>query len=295
MNPLSGNCELMNNPATANPEADYTALVEEARGIRLAVAEALYSIPTGGHYGGCFSVVEILLGLYRLAMRVEPAQPQSPDRDRLILSKGHSALTLYAVLRQIGYFSADLREYADFAARLEGHPDMLALPGIDFSTGSLGQGLSVGAGMALALRKTRIPVWVILGDGECQEGQIWEAAMFASVYHLDNLCVVVDSNGFQECGWSLVDTTSSPEPVPEMAAKWMAFGWNVISCDGHLFSDLARSFSLVRSFAGKPSVILAKTKKGNGASYVEERPHRFHCTAVSHAEHETIVRQIHPR
>jgi transketolase len=285
--------ELMNDPSASASEMDDCApLIHEARAIRLAVADALYAIPTGGHYGGCFSVVEILLGLYRLAMRIEPAEPENPRRDRLILSKGHSALTLYAVLRQLGYFSSDLRQYADFASRLEGHPDMLTLPGIDFSTGSLGQGLSVGAGMALALRKNATPVWVVLGDGECQEGQIWEAAMLASVYQLDNLCVVVDCNGFQECGWAFVDTTSSPEPVPEMAAKWTAFGWNVVSCNGHLFPQLARSFSLTKSFKGKPSVILAKTRKGKGAAYVEEQAPRFHCTSVSPAEHDIIIRQI---
>jgi transketolase len=145
----------------------YAALVREARAIRLSVAEVLKSISSGGHYGGCLSVVEILLGLYR--------------------SKGHSTVTLYVVLRQLGYFSTDLHEYAGFNSQLEGHPDMLSVNGIDFSTGSLGQSLCVGMRMALALGSTGTPVWVVLGDGECQEGQIWEAAMLASVYSIELL------------------------------------------------------------------------------------------------------------
>jgi transketolase len=283
----------MNDPsADASEIGDCTLLIHEARAIRLAIADALYAIPTGGHYGGCFSVVEILLGLYRLGMRVVPTKRHDPGRDRLILSKGHSALALYAVLQQLGYLCADLRKYADFTSKLEGHPDMLMMPEIDFSTGSLGQGLSVGAGMALGLKKNAIPVWVILGDGECQEGQIWEAAMLASVYQLDNLRVVVDCNGFQECGWAFARTAPSSEPVPKMAAKWAAFGWNVISCNGHSFPELARSFSLMNSNAGRPSVVLAETIKGKGAVYVEERAPRFHCTAVTSPEHEIIIRQL---
>ena len=268
------------------------ALADEARNIRLDIAEALHGISAGGHYGGCFSVVEILLALYRLALEVRPAEPDYPDRSRLILSKGHAALTLYAILHRLGFFAADLKSYASSASALEGHPDMISLPGIDFSTGSLGQGLSVAAGMALALQPRGIPVWAVLGDGECQEGQVWEAAMFASLYRLSNLRVVVDCNGFQECGWNFARPGPAIAPVPGMAAKWSSFGWKVIACDGHSFAELAHSFSTAAATDAQPAVILARTVKGKGASLIEEKPIRFHCTAVSREEHELIVTQL---
>lgn len=264
-------------------------LPEEAALLRRDIVEALYRTG-GGHYGGSLSVIDVLLTLYRRQLRVDPAKPRDPGRDRLILSKGHAAIALYATLRRLGYFTDPLTDYAQFGSPLEGHPDMTRLPGVDFSSGSLGQGLSVGIGAALAVQATDQQVWVVLGDGECQEGQIWEAAMLAAQLQLGNLHVVVDHNRFQEWGWRRPATGAQPPPIDQLADKWRAFGWRVLEVDGHDFDALERSLGAACS-AG-PSVVIAHTIKGKGVALIEADPMRFHCDAVTAAEHAAIVRSL---
>ncbi|MBW7565234.1 transketolase [Chromobacterium subtsugae] len=270
---------------------DGLTLAAEAKALRLDIIRALHAVG-GGHYGGSLSCIDLLLVLYRRCLRVAPAAPGHPERDRLILSKGHSAVALYAVLRRLGFFSEPLDNYADFDSILEGHPDMLSVPGVDFSSGSLGQGLSVGIGMALALRGSAQRTWVVLGDGECQEGQVWEAAMLAAACGLDHIHAIVDCNRFQEWGWAPTPDAPHPEPVPQMAAKWRAFGWHVIECDGHDHQALELAVQEAQRHKGQPSVILARTQKGKGVPLVEAAPWRFHCETVSDEEHDIMLRSL---
>jgi transketolase len=261
---------------------DLPNLTEEARDLRRTIVEALFACG-GGHYGGSLSVLDLLLTLYRRHLRVSPDNPGDPDRDRLILSKGHAAMALYAVLRRLGFFDHPLAAYGEAGSPLEGHPDMTVLPGIDYSTGSLGQGLSVGLGMALALRGRGPRVWVVLGDGECQEGQVWEAAMLAARCRADGLTAVVDANGFQECG---------AEPVADLARKWAAFGWHALETDGHDHAALSAAFERAIAHRGAPSVVVAHTTKGKGIAAVEADPVRFHCTRIEADEHALLLRDL---
>ena len=279
------------SPAVQAVCADGLGLADEARSLRRDIAATLYA-SGGGHYGGALSVIDILLTLYRRQLRVTPAAPRHPLRDRLILSKGHAAVALYALLRRLAYFDAPLAGYADFDSILEGHPDMACIPGIDFSSGSLGQGISVGIGMALALRDTDQAAWVVLGDGECQEGQVWEAAMLAAACRLDNIHVIVDCNRFQEWGWAATAADAHPPPVADMAAKWRAFGWHVIECDGHDHGALAQVYAQARAWKGQPSMILAHTNKGKGVPLIERAPWRFHCETVTEEEHAQIMESL---
>lgn len=260
------------------------ALRDEARLLRRDIVDALYRTG-GGHYGGSLSVIDLLLTLYRRQLRISPAAPRDPGRDRLILSKGHAAIALYAVLHRLGYFDEPLDHYASVGSRLEGHPDMTRLPGVDFSSGSLGQGLSVAIGAALALRGTGQRVWVVLGDGECQEGQVWEAAMLAAQRGLDHLYAVVDHNCFQEWGWG-------GAPVPAIADKWRAFGWRVREVDGHDVDALEAAYAAMTQTAGAPSLLVAHTVKGKGVPMIEAAPQRFHCDAVTDDEHAAIVESL---
>jgi transketolase len=264
------------------------SLPEEAAVLRRSIVTALHH-SGGGHYGGSLSVLDLLLTLYRRELRVAPGVLQHPDRDRLILSKGHAAVALYAILQRLGYFEHSLDEYASFASPLEGHPDMVRLPELDFSTGALGQGLSVGIGMALALRSQGRHVWVVLGDGECQEGQIWEAAMLAAQCGLGNLHAVVDYNRFQEWGWNRSATGAIPPPIDGLSQKWAAFGWNVLTADGHHFEELETAFATARLTEERPSVVIAHTVKGKGFPFIESDPLRFHCGTLTDAEHAALM------
>jgi transketolase len=274
-------------------------LEEEARELRRTIVEALFACG-GGHYGGSLSVLDLILTLYRRHLRVSPAAPLDPLRDRFILSKGHSAMALYAVLQRLGFLDLPLAAYGTLGSGLEGHPDMTALPGVDFSTGSLGQGLSVGLGMALALRGLGPRVWVVLGDGECQEGQVWEAAMLAARLGLGNLTAVIDANGYQEWGWAAATAgveavDDAPEPVPHLARKWAAFGWRVLTVDGHDHEALSATFRLAAAGLGRPAVptaVLAHTVKGKGLPAAEADPLRFHCTTVDPDEHARLLRSL---
>ncbi|HEX3559466.1 MAG TPA: transketolase [Pyrinomonadaceae bacterium] len=268
--------------------AKTPSLAVEAAELRREIIEALYAC-SGGHYGGSLSVLDLLLTLYRRILRTFPESPRHPDRDRLILSKGHSSIALYAVLRRLGFFDRPLSSHGQTGSPLEGHPDMTVLEGIDFSTGSLGQGLSVGLGMALALRGTERHTWVVLGDGECQEGQVWEAAMLAARYRVERLHAVIDANEFQEWGWN-----NSPEvnrqPLEELSNKWSAFGWRVLEVDGHDHEALATIFEDAASTKNQPSLVVARTIKGKGYPMIETDPIRFHCTTISELEHRELVR-----
>jgi len=220
-----------------------------------------------GHPGGTLSVMDILQTLFFAEMRHRPAEPHWPERDRLVLSKGHAVPALYTVLAHAGYFSRDmLPSLRRLGSPLQGHPANFLFPGIEASTGSLGQGLSVALGMALGARldggKSR--VYAIIGDGESEEGQIWEAAMAAPKYALDNLCVVLDHNKGQIDGF--VRDVMDIEPIAE---KWRAFNWNVLAIDGHDYGEIGAAFDKARATKGKPTLIVAETVKGKGVSFME--------------------------
>jgi transketolase len=264
------------------------SIAEEAAIVRKSIVTALHRCG-GGHYGGSLSVVDLLLTLFRRELRISPRVPLHQNRDRLILSKGHAAIALYAVQRRLGLLSHSLDDYSSYGSPLEGHPDMTRLSTVDFSTGSLGQGLSVGVGMALALRHLGRHVWVVLGDGECQEGQIWEAAILAAMCRLDNLHAVVDYNRFQEWGWRREPDGALPSPIAQLPEKWRAFGWNVVVADGHNISDLETKVRLVSTTQGLPSVLIAHTVKGKGFSIFESDPARFHCGVLTDSEYAAIL------
>ena len=220
-----------------------------------------------GHPGGSLSAVDVVTALYFNVMRHNPENPKWENRDRFILSKGHAAPLLYSVLAESGYFEVkELLTLRKLGSRLQGHPDMKRLPGIEISTGSLGHGFSVGNGMAIAgkLNRKDFRVYVLLGDGECQEGQVWEAAMTASHYKLDNVTAILDYNGLQLDG--PVKDVMNINPISN---KWRAFGWYVIEINGHDFKEILDSFEKVRKLKGKPSIIIAHTTKGKGVSFME--------------------------
>jgi len=255
-------------------------LGSDAAIVRGYIVRALHAAG-GGHYGGSLSVVDILVALYRDVVPLA----HGDARDRVILSKGHAAIALYAVLAHFGYISpSSLAGYGRTGCGLEGHPDMLETAGVDFSTGSLGQGVSVGLGMALSLRRRGAHAWVVVGDGECQEGQTWEAAMLAHRYGAGNLHVIVDANGAQEVGWSY-DARLAQAPVENLAGKWRAFGWDAWAVDGHDHLALRHALLNARHPASKPSVIIARTKKGKGISWMESAGAKYHCTALTPDEH----------
>jgi transketolase len=219
-----------------------------------------------GHLGASLSVVDILATLYFRKMQHDPNNPNWNERDRLILSKGHAAPALYAVLAESGYFHEnELLTLRAYQSRLQGHPDTI-LPGIDVKTGSLGQGLSIATGMAFAAKLDKFPykIYAILGDGELNEGQIWEAALTAAHYGLDNLVVIVDRNKFQLTG--LIEEVKSMDPITD---KWHAFGWNVIEVDGHDQFSILDALEVCENTKGIPSVIIANTTKGKGISFME--------------------------
>ena len=242
-----------------------------------------------GHPGGSLSAVEILTTLYFRLLRHDPRNPRWPDRDRFILSKGHAAPVLYATLAECGYFPVEeLLTLRQLNSRLQGHTDRKRTPGVEMSAGSLGQGLSFGMGVALAGRLNRqdYRVYVLLGDGECDEGQVWEAAMALAHYRLDNLVAIVDNNGLQIDGWNCDVMSLAP-----FAEKWQAFGWHVIDVDGHDFAELIDAFDQAKLIRGQPTVILAHTIKGKGVSFMENKA-EFHGKAPTPAEVETALKEL---
>ena len=245
---------------------DISFLKVKAKEIRKSIVSMITEAKSG-HPGGSLSATDILTALYFSEMNVDPANPKMEGRDRFVLSKGHAAPAIYATLAEKGYFSKDeLMTLRKFGSRLQGHPDMKKLPGIEISTGSLGQGLSVANGMALNAKmfNENYRTYVILGDGEVQEGQIWEAAMTAAHYKLDNLCAFLDNNNLQIDG--NVSEIMGVEPLDK---KWEAFGWNVIKIDGHDFEQILSALDKARECKDKPTMVIAKTIKGKGVSFME--------------------------
>lgn len=245
-----------------------TRLKEIARRVRCGVIEGTYHAKSG-HPGGSLSIADILTYLYFEEMHIDPAQPKMPSRDRFVLSKGHTAPALYATLAARGYFpEGDLVTLRKIDSYLQGHPDMKGTPGVDMSTGSLGLGISAACGMALSAkyRGEGYRVYTILGDGESEEGQVWEAAMFAAHYHLDNLVAFLDFNGLQIDG--KVTDVMNPTPLEE---KFAAFGWNVLQIDAHDFAAIEAALNAARACKGKPTVIIAHSVKGKGVSFMENQ------------------------
>ena len=256
--------------------------------IRMGVIEGTFHAKSG-HPGGSLSIAEDLAVLYWKEMNIDPQNPSWEDRDRLVLSKGHCAPALYAALAERGYFPADeLKKLRHTGAMLQGHPDMKHIPGVDMTTGSLGQGVSAACGMALAAKISGkdYRTYTILGDGEIEEGQVWEAAMFAAHYKLDNLCAIVDNNGLQIDG--PVAEVMSPYPIPE---KFAAFGWHVITVDAHDFDQLEAAFAEARTVKGKPTAIIQKSVKGKGVSFMENQV-GWHGTAPNAEQYETAMAEL---
>lgn len=243
----------------------HTLEVVAAKG-RLLGLDMVYNCASG-HLGGSFSAMDILTVLYFDVMNVDPRDPANPDRDRFVLSKGHCTPALYPVLAQRGFFpEEDLKLFRSIDGHMSGHAEMRHVKGVDMSTGSLGQGISAAVGMALAgkMDKKAYRVYSILGDGEIEEGQVWEAFMSAAKYGLDNLCAVIDVNGLQIDG-----KTADVMPTEPLDKKMEAFGWNVIQADGHDLAALSAAFEQAKANTGAPTVILAKTVKGKGVSFME--------------------------
>ena len=224
-------------------------------------------VSQGGHQGGALSLAEIMAVLYFHVLNVDPARPDWPSRDRLVLSKGHGCLALYSALAQRGFFpESEMSTFDHIGSILQGHPDMRKTPGVEMSTGCLGQGFSAGVGMALGgrLDGADYRVYVILGDGELQSGQVWEAIMSASAYHLDNLTAIVDRNQLQMDG-----TTEEIIPLEPLAERWRAFGWHVIETDGHDVEAIIAALNQAAEVRGRPGVVIAHTIKGKGVSFME--------------------------
>jgi len=274
---------------------EVARLAEVARQIRVEVIKAVYHA-RAGHLGGPLSAADLLAVLYFHVLRIRPDEPRWPDRDRFILSKGHSSIGLYAAMALRGYFPVD--ELATFDAahsRLQGHPDMTRLPGLDMSTGSLGMGISAGMGMALGARLTgrASRTYVMLGDGECQEGEVWEAAMAAARYGLDTLVAIVDHNKLQQYGWpgDGPDGRTPPEVPGELVAKWSAFGWRVLEADGHDVADILRVLDEAGRGDGRPVAVIAHTVKGKGVSFMEGH-YYWHTRAIKPDELATALADL---
>ncbi len=263
-------------------------LKEKATNVRKDIVQMICAAKSG-HPGGSLSAADIVTALYFDEMNIDPANPKMEGRDRFVLSKGHAAPVLYAALAERGYFSKDLlgtlRQYGSI---LQGHPDMKKVPGVEISTGSLGQGLSVANGMALSAKISGedFRTYVLMGDGELQEGQIWEAAMTAAHYKLDNICAFVDFNNLQIDG--NVDKVMGVEPLDK---KWEAFGWNVLKIDGHDMEAILEALAKAKECKGKPTVVIAETTKGKGVSFMENVC-GFHGVAPTAEETEKAVSEL---
>lgn len=256
--------------------------------VRKGIVEGTFNAKSG-HPGGSLSIADVLTYLYFKEMNIDPNDPAKDDRDRIVLSKGHAAPALYSVMAQRGYFSPDeIKTLRKVGSRLQGHPSMRLLPGIDMSTGSLGQGISAACGMALGgkLSGKSFRVYTILGDGEIEEGQVWEAAMYAPAKKLDNLVAIIDNNNLQIDG--TVEEVNSPYPIPD---KFAAFGWNVIEINGHCFDEIEDAFNKARECKGKPTAIIMKTVKGKGVSYMENQC-SWHGTAPNEEQYNIAIKEL---
>jgi transketolase len=271
--------------------ADAPTLRARARDARRLILQTV-RIAQAGHVGGPMSACDLLSALYFHELRLDPARPDWPDRDRFVLSKGHCALALYAMLALRGFFPvAEMATFDRVDSRLQGHPDMTRLPGLDMSTGSLGMGLSAGVGMALGarLRGQDFRTFVMLGDGECQEGQVWEAAQAAARYGLDNLVAILDHNRLQQYGWKAGKTQQDPLEKP--GPRFRAFGWHVIEIDGHDMDAILGALAEAKRVAGRPVIIVAATTKGMGVSFMMDDPD-WHAKAPSEAQLKTALDEL---
>ncbi len=264
------------------------SLQNQARILRQDIL-TMIAAAASGHPGGSLSATDIITALYFQVLQHRPDQPDWADRDRFILSKGHAAPALYAALARTGYFRMEeLASFRQFESRLQGHPEKGKLPGVEASTGSLGQGISIGAGMALAgrLDQKSYRVYVLVGDGEINEGQVWEAALFSAHYKIDHLTVIVDCNRQQlDCWTEEIQNTNS------LADKWRAFGWHVIEIDGHHLGQIVRGFEVAKTVSGKPTLILANTTKGKGVSFMENNL-EFHGVAPTKEQLQTALAEL---
>jgi transketolase len=269
-------------------EAQMRALKDRARRIRIDILKMLHGCGSG-HTGGSLSATDIMTALYFAKMKYDPKKPDWAGRDYFILSKGHAAPVLYATLAHAGFFeTAELCTLRKLGSRLQGHPDSKYLPGVEISTGSLGQGLSVACGIALSQKLNKAPnrVYAVLGDGELQEGQIWEAAMTGAHYKLDNLCVLIDNNGLQIDG--PVAKVMGVEPITD---KWRAFGWDVQDIDGHDMSQIVAALDKAETVKGRPTAIVSRTVKGKGSKCFEGKV-EFHGTTPSKEELEIALKEL---
>ena len=265
-----------------------TELKRIATNIRMSVIEAV-SAAGSGHPGGSLSIAEIMAYLYFQEMNIDPANPKNPDRDRFVMSKGHCSPGLYATLAERGFFpKADLTGFRQASSYLEGHPNMNKVPGVDMSTGSLGQGISAAVGMALAgkLDKKDYRVYAVLGDGELDEGEVWEATMSAAHFGLDNLTAFVDWNGLQIDGD--IKKVMNPEPI---ADKFCAFRWNVISIDAHDFAQIESAMAAAKAHKGAPTMIVAQSVKGKGVSFMENQA-SWHGTAPKKEQRDQAIAEL---
>lgn len=270
---------------------DFRTLEHNAAMIRLGIIEGTHAAASG-HPGGSLSIADIMSYLYFYKMNIDPADPTWNDRDRFVLSKGHAAPALYATLALRGYFPFDdLKTLRQVDSFLQGHPDLKKIPGVDMTTGSLGQGISAACGMALAgkLNNRCYRVYTIIGDGESEEGQVWEAAMFAARHSLDNLCVIVDWNGLQIDG--PVADIVNPAPFD---TKFSAFGFHVVNVDAHDFKALDAAFTKAETVKGKPTVIVAKSVKGKGVSFMENQV-KWHGSAPNDEQYKHAIAEINAR
>ena len=267
---------------------DVNELQKYANRIRQGVIKAVYSAKSG-HPGGSLSIAEILAVLYFNQMNIDEKNPKAKGRDRLVLSKGHTAPALYSALALRGFFDMDeLNHFRNINSILQGHPDMKNIPGVDASTGSLGQGLSIANGMALGSKQDSegVRVYCICGDGEIQEGQIWEAAMTASHYKLDNLCLIIDNNNLQIDG--KVNEVMSVYPIDE---KFKSFGFETINVDGHDIQELISAFEKAKKVKGKPTAIIANTIKGKGVSFMENEAD-WHGKAPNEEQYKQAMQEL---
>lgn len=267
---------------------DVNELRKKATEIRKGIIEEVYSA-SSGHPGGSLSCTDILTVLYFNQMNIDPENSKKEDRDRLVLSKGHASPALYSTLANAGYFPVeDLNTFRKLDSYLQGHPDMNKVPGVDMTTGSLGQGLSCANGMAIAakLKKEDYRIYCILGDGEIEEGQVWEAAMASCHYHLDNLCVFVDNNNLQIDGE--VNKVMNVYPIDE---KFKSFGFEVININGHDYEEIINAMEKAKTIKGKPTAIIAKTIKGKGVSYMENKA-GWHGKAPKEEEYYLAMKEL---
>lgn len=260
----------------------------KAYNIRKNAVTAVYSA-SSGHPGGSLSSADLMAVLYFDEMNVDPKNPNMEDRDRFVLSKGHCSPALYGTLAEAGFFDKEeLKTFRHIDSRLQGHPDMKHIPGVDMSTGSLGLGISAACGMALSAKayKKDYRVYALLGDGEIEEGQVWEAAMYAPHYKLDNLCIFVDLNGLQIDGSTAEVMNSSP-----LDKKFEAFGWNTLTIDGHNYDEIKKALRDARGIKGKPTAVIMKTVKGKGVSYMENSV-KWHGVAPNEEEYEKAISEL---